>query len=143
MNSYQTLSAYYDRFTDDVGYGQWAEFFRAAFLRGRTSGRSWCSIWPAARACSARFWREMVSRPVEWIFPEGMIEIAKQRNPEISYEVADMITYRPDEKFDLVTCTGDALNHIMRLEDMDRIFANVSAYLAEGGYFIFDILNEK
>ena len=54
-----------------------------------------------------------------------------------------MITYRPDEKFDLVTCTGDALNHIMRLEDMDRIFANVSAYLAEGGYFIFDILNEK
>lgn len=23
---------------------------------------------PAARACSARFWREMVSRPVEWIF---------------------------------------------------------------------------
>lgn len=76
-------------------------------------------------------------------FSEGMIEIAKQRNPEISYEVADMITYRPDEKFDLVTCTGDALNHIMRLEDMDRIFANVSAYLAEGGYFIFDILNEK
>ena len=62
-------------------------------------------------------------------FSEGMIEIAKQRNPEIHYEVADMITYRPETQFDLVTCTGDALNHIMRLED--------------GGYFVFDILNEK
>ena len=33
MNSYQTLSAYYDRFTDDVGYAQWAEFFDALFAR--------------------------------------------------------------------------------------------------------------
>ena len=33
MNSYQTLSAYYDRFTDDVGYVQWAEFFDALFVR--------------------------------------------------------------------------------------------------------------
>lgn len=76
-------------------------------------------------------------------FSEGMIEIARERNPRLHYEVADMITYRPAEQFDLVTCTGDALNHIMRLEDVDRIFANVYAYLADGGYFIFDILNEK
>ena len=33
MNSYQTLSAYYDRFTDDVGYEQWADFFVALFAR--------------------------------------------------------------------------------------------------------------
>ena len=33
MNSYQTLSAYYDRFTDDVGYGQWADFFEQLFAR--------------------------------------------------------------------------------------------------------------
>ena len=76
-------------------------------------------------------------------FSEGMITIAKERNSEISYEVADMITYRPEKQFDLVTCTGDALNHIMRLEDIDKIFENVYAYLTNGGYFIFDILNEK
>ena len=76
-------------------------------------------------------------------FSEGMIKIAKERNPKLPYEVADMITYRPETQFDLVTCTGDALNHIMELADIDRIFANVSAYLTEGGYFIFDILNEK
>lgn len=73
----------------------------------------------------------------------GMIEIARTGNPDIRYEVADMTTYRPDTEFDLVTCTGDALNHIEDLADVERIFRNVYAYTAPGGYFVFDILNEN
>ncbi len=76
-------------------------------------------------------------------FSSGMIDIARQGSPEIRYEVADMITFRPEDRFDLVTCTGDALNHIPDLTDVAKIFENVSAYLAPGGYFIFDILNEN
>ena len=75
-------------------------------------------------------------------FSAGMIDIARQRTPEIHYDVADMIAYRPDEKFDLVTCTGDAINHISALSDVEKIFQNVYAYMASGGYFVFDILNE-
>ena len=74
---------------------------------------------------------------------ENMIAIARERMPQIHYEVANMITSRPEEKFDVVTCTGDALNHIIHLEDIARIFDNVFAYLNDGGYFVFDILNEK
>lgn len=33
MDSYRFLSSYYDRFTDDVGYGQWADFFEQIFQR--------------------------------------------------------------------------------------------------------------
>ena len=29
---------------------------------------------------------------------EGMIAVARERRPEIRYEVANMITYRPDER---------------------------------------------
>lgn len=76
-------------------------------------------------------------------FSEGMIEIAKSKSTEIEYEVADMITYCPDKKFDLVTCTGDAINHIHDLNNVEQIFKNVYGYLNEGGHFIFDILNEK
>jgi len=76
-------------------------------------------------------------------FSSGMIEIAQSRNPEIHYDVADMITYRPGKQFDLVTCTGDALNHIAALSDIEKIFENVYAYTSPGGYFIFDILNER
>ena len=76
-------------------------------------------------------------------FSAGMIEIAQQGNPEIPYEVADMITFRPEMQYDLVTCTGDALNHIGNLADVEQIFQNVYAYTSAGGYFIFDILNEN
>lgn len=76
-------------------------------------------------------------------FSEGMIEIARSSNPSIEYEVADMISYRPNKQFDLVTCTGDALNHILDLNDVEQIFKNVFGYLVTGGWFIFDLLNEK
>lgn len=75
-------------------------------------------------------------------FSSGMIDIARQGSPEISYEVADMLTFCPDAQYDLVTCTGDALNHIPALADIQKIFQNVYRYTAPGGYFIFDILNE-
>ncbi|MBQ5866862.1 MAG: class I SAM-dependent methyltransferase [Oscillospiraceae bacterium] len=76
-------------------------------------------------------------------FSSGMIEIARQNTPHLHYDVADMITYRPDKQFDLVTCTGDAVNHISDLENVEKIFQNVYAYLTSGGYFVFDLLNEN
>ena len=76
-------------------------------------------------------------------FSSGMIGIARSRNPRIPYEVADMTTYRPEKQFDLVTCTGDAVNHIAALSDVEKIFRNVYDYLAPGGYFVFDLLNEN
>jgi len=75
-------------------------------------------------------------------FSAGMIEIARRGNPNIHYEVADMITYCPEQQYDLVTCTGDALNHIGDLSSIEKIFRNVYAYTSPGGYFIFDLLNE-
>jgi len=74
---------------------------------------------------------------------EGMIAIAREADPSIPYDVADMTTYRPAQQFDLVTCTGDALNHIPELSSLEKIFENVYAYTAPGGYFIFDLLNER
>ena len=76
-------------------------------------------------------------------FSSGMIDIARQESPDIPYDVADMILYRPEMQFDLVTCTGDALNHIPDLADVEKIFANIHAYLAPGGYFVFDLLDER
>ncbi len=76
-------------------------------------------------------------------FSEGMIAIARERDPEIPYQVADMITFLPEERYDLVTCTGDAMNHITDLHNVDRIFQNVFVYLNPGGYFIFDILDDN
>lgn len=73
---------------------------------------------------------------------QGMIRIARENSTGIAYTVADMTTFCPDEQYELVTCTGDAVNHIGQLCDVEKIFSNVFAYTAPGGYFIFDLLNE-
>ena len=74
---------------------------------------------------------------------EGMIAIAREASPHIPYDVANMVSYRPDAQFDLITCTGDALNHIHDLLDVARIFQNVYHYTVPGGYFLFDILRKE
>ena len=76
-------------------------------------------------------------------FSSGMIGIAREADPEGHYDVADMTAYCPETRYDLVTCTGDAVNHIMDINDVAKIFRNVYAYTAPGGYFIFDLLNER
>ena len=76
-------------------------------------------------------------------FSKGMIAVARENFPQLSFSVGDMITFRPEEEYDLVTCTGDAVNHIPSLVDVASIFRNVYDYLTPGGYFVFDILNEN
>ena len=72
----------------------------------------------------------------------GMIEIARQADPRILYEVGDMTTYCPAQPVDLVTCTGDAVNHIPDPAAVQKIFDLVYSYLNPGGWFVFDLLNE-
>ena len=62
-------------------------------------------------------------------FSSGMIDIARENNPDIPFEVADMITYHPDKHFDLVTCTGDAVNHIPELRDVEQFSVMCTAIL--------------
>ena len=74
---------------------------------------------------------------------QGMIAIARENVPGGHFDVADMITYLPGKQYDLVTCTGDAVNHIPALSDVAQIFRNVYGFLNPGGYFVFDILRHS
>lgn len=73
----------------------------------------------------------------------GMIDIARRSNPGILFTVADMTSFCPEAQYDLVTCTGDAINHVGLLSDVEAIFHNVHAFTAPGGWFVFDLLNER
>ena len=73
---------------------------------------------------------------------EAMIEIARKEDPHGRYEVADMAAYIPDGPYDLVTCTGDALNHLTDPGDIRKMFAHVHDCLTPDGCFLFDLLSE-
>ena len=71
-----------------------------------------------------------------------MIEVARRNYPEIPFEQGNMITYDTPLRFDLVTSTCDAMNHILEPSDLAEVMRRVHGYLAPGGYFLFDLLKE-
>ncbi|MBC8573140.1 class I SAM-dependent DNA methyltransferase [Jingyaoa shaoxingensis] len=72
----------------------------------------------------------------------GMIAMAKEKYPNIPFDVGNMVTWKPENTYDLVTSTCDALNHILDQEDVKKVFRNVYSYVNAGGSFLFDLLRE-
>ena len=72
----------------------------------------------------------------------GMIAMAKQNYPHIVFKQGNMIDWKPEMNFDLVTSTCDAINHILEPEDVKKVMKNVYSYLNPGGVFLFDFLRD-
>jgi len=54
---------------------------------------------------------------------------------------ADMRSFRLPEPADLVLCEYDAVNHVPKKADLQRVAASVQRALQPGGYFFFDVNN--
>ncbi len=61
------------------------------------------------------------------------------RIPGLSFETGDIRELKITGRYDMVTCTFDALNYIRRLPEIKRIFGCVARVLEPGGLFIFDV----
>ena len=75
-----------------------------------------------------------------------MISKAKAKSTKlssVSFDVQDMIRFKVDGKFDLVTCTYDSINYICNLIDLRKMLIRVASALREAGLFIFDSNTER
>src|SRR5579864_5353330 len=70
---------------------------------------------------------------------ETMLAIAKKKVPQARLSRQDMVTFRLPERFDVVCCVFDSINHVLSFDDWKRLFANVDRHLSHTGVFIFDI----
>jgi SAM-dependent methyltransferase len=68
-----------------------------------------------------------------------MLAIAAQKVPGARLIEGDMASFALDERFDVVICVFDSLNHLLTFDAWRSMFNAVHRHLADGGIFIFDV----
>lgn len=76
----------------------------------------------------------------------AMLDIARAKDPEgrIAWQEADVTEFDLEGKrFDVVTCVGDTLNHLARLDEWEAAFKSFARHLRPGGALYFDVMTRK
>ncbi len=68
-----------------------------------------------------------------------MLAIARGKVPRARLVEGDISDFDLGERFDVVICVFDTLNHLPRFELWQALFACTRAHLRAGGLFIFDV----
>lgn len=68
-----------------------------------------------------------------------MLKVAKQKISTGVFYNKDMIDFKLKDKFDIILCIFDSINHVINYKNWLKIFKNVKNHLNDKGIFIFDI----
>jgi SAM-dependent methyltransferase len=140
---YKLLAVYYDRLFEPM---------RAPMERARRQVLA-DILWRAEVACDLACGTgttavELARRGIRMYAVDAsaaMCRLARHKAREAGARVRvvhdDMRSFRLPEPVDLVTCEFDAVNHVPRKSDLDRVAAAVARALRPGGWFFFDVNN--
>ena len=142
MNSYQTLSEYYDRFTDDVGYEDWADFFERLFEREGIKPSLVLDL-----ACgTGSLTRILAQRGYDMIGADASPEMLMQAlQNTLDCEPRPLLLNQRMEELDLYgavdacLCCLDSVNYVTEPEALQTAFERVYTFLNPDGLFVFDI----
>lgn len=140
MNEYKQFSYFYDEVMSSLNYKLWLDFIKPYINKSTTlldlacgTGSFLMLAFPEVKTC------------VGLDLSETAIEIAKEKSKinhfDIKYVVADMINFKCDTKFDVITCFFDSINFLNSLARIKDMFNSVYETLNDKGYFIFDIFS--
>ena len=68
-----------------------------------------------------------------------MVAMAHHKFRHTTLYQLDMLDFRLKDRFDVIICMNDSINHVLKFSDWKKLFTNVSRHLNPGGIFIFDI----
>jgi SAM-dependent methyltransferase len=68
-----------------------------------------------------------------------MLAVARAKVPRARLLEGDMKSFSLGQRFDVVICVFDSLNHLLFFGDWESMFDAVHQHLVDGGLFIFDV----
>jgi SAM-dependent methyltransferase len=68
-----------------------------------------------------------------------MLAIARSKVPKARFIEADISSFHLGERFDVIICVFDTLNHLPRFDLWEELFQRVFDHLSGDGLFVFDV----
>ena len=136
--AYETLAPFYDEFTSDFAHEVWLSelesWAREEGLRGRRLLDVGCGTGKSFAPMIAKGYDVSACD----ISP-GMLRLARQKaDAGADIRVADMRCLPWVDRFDLLTCLDDGINHLLTHGDLGRTLESMVRALKPGGLAVFD-----
>jgi len=140
---FTALAAVYDAIMADVEYDHWADFVLTYARDGGLNADAHSALTALDLACgTGGFTRELQEAGLTVTGLDGsaeMLRVARQRLPDIPFEVGDLRTFELGQQFDLITCVFDSLNNLLDPADLGAAFRQARGHLRAGGLLACDL----
>lgn len=151
---YDVLATYYDGLQEDIDASVWAEFIHKLASKYRTSvgeGDNNTPILVDLGCGSGKITCELVTKyHYEAIGIDRSYEMLNEARelsskiaPDILWLNQDITDYELYGAADVFVSTLDTINHIIKPEMLEKLFASFVNYMATGAVFVFDIGTRK
>lgn len=133
---YDKLSKYYDMIHNEKDYKSECDYFSKIILKNKKSqGNNLLDLACGTGEHIKFFKRNFVC---EWLdSSKKMIEIAKNKNPEIKFYVDDMTSFKLDKKYDVITILFNSIWYLDK-EQLQKTVKNAYNHLNEWGIFLIE-----
>lgn len=128
--AYRQLAEYYDNLVDSIVLEKYKEVI------GKAKGLDILDLGCGTGNLLKQYSSENNTYGIDQ--SSEMIKIARRKDKKSRYSVGDIRNFKLKEKFDIITCAFDTVNHLKGLKDWESLFKSVEKHLKDGGVFLFD-----
>jgi SAM-dependent methyltransferase len=134
---FSETARYYDLIYSFKDYQSEAETLTAAIHRTLRSGGN--RLLDVACGTGRHIEYLKVDFDVEGLdISEELLELARQRNPEVLFHQADMTQFELGRQFDIVTCLFSSIGYVRTTENLVRAISSMAQHVVPGGVVLVE-----
>ena len=139
---YQSLAKYYDKIYEGKDYQADVNVLNELISKyKRNEGIELLDI-ACGTGSHINFLREKYSCTGVDLNP-GMLEVAKEKYPEVHFEVADMTKLNLEKQFDIITCLLSSIGYLLTKENVTLAIKGFAKHLKPGGIVLIELWLSK
>lgn len=69
---------------------------------------------------------------------KGILDIARKRFPNINFKKADMVNFKINKKFDIITCLFCSIGYVQNYKNLNKTLENFYKHLNPGGIVLIE-----